>query len=99
MPVSGLVGYWFVGYRVLPLGMSRAASGGIGGCGASERNGWLQFTIPCNLSEEREEQAYEDLCYVTISAELYDEVPANFTVLASRCSLSFLFRYLFLCSS
>lgn len=38
---------------------------------------WLQFKIPCPRLEDREEEVYDDLCYVTFSTNLA-EVCSNF---------------------
>ncbi|XP_015839689.1 protein vav isoform X1 [Tribolium castaneum] len=38
---------------------------------------WLQFTIPCPRPEDREEEVYDDLCYVTFSTCL-PEQPQTF---------------------
>lgn len=54
-------------------------------CSSGTEPSWLQFTIPCPHPEDREEEVYDDLCYVTFSTCLPEvRVTQSFAYLSCK---------------
>lgn len=52
----------------------RIAPSGINSCNDPS---WLHFTIKCPPMEDRDQEVYEDLCYVTFSSSLPEVLYKN----------------------
>lgn len=55
-------------YVALCVVLSRACGGGVGSsAGSHPACSWVKFSIRCPRLDDRQEEVYEDLCYVTFS--------------------------------